>query len=505
MALELTKVTTEIESSAGGGVSQALARAETLVPGAGRESIEVLVADALFAPDSAEAQTDRAVVEGTVRCQAVYRQGDETTLRAVTAQTALSQVFEIPGAAPGMTARACGQVEHVEARYENGHMIFLVTVSVSAQVFRISPLDVITGISGVENAEVLKGSVCTCRITAGTRASVMLREETVLPAALDARTSLMEWGEAWVESCEQDLGGVRVKGRINVEALISSGVEGRPAASVRNTLNFDQLVEMPEWLAGDVCAEACVRRLETRVEQGGEREDSVLSTEAEVDIQVTSMARECVEAVTDAYSTAGAALTVEGREEPVCVGMGCTRCAEQVKGTLLLSENAPGVGSVIAVSVHPNISGWATNSDSAIEGVLEATVLYLPGGSDVPASARSEMPFSVKCPGELNDMSMVCLKVLSAEASTLMSDRVELRCQLGVTTFTRSERSEFVAGDITEGEEVRKRPGIIMFWPSQGDSLWSVGKRYNVSQEDMKRMNGDSEIVEPGKVMLIKI
>ena len=505
MALDLTKVTTEFESSAGSGISQALARAETLVPGAGREAIEVLAADAMFAQETVEAQTDRIVVEGAVRCQAVYRQGDGITLRAVSAQTTLSHVFDMPGVAPGMTARACGQVEHVEARYENGHMIFLVTVSISAQAFRLTPLDIITGVSGSDDIEMQTGDICTCRITADTRSVSSVRNETALPAALDARTSLMECGEAWIESCEPDLGGVRVKGRINAETLISSGVEGRPAASVRNVIDFDQLVEVPEWLAGDVCAEACIKRLDTRVEQGGEREDSVLITEADIDIQVTSMARECINAVTDAYSTAGPALSVSGDGQTVCVGMGCMRCAEQVKGTLLLSENAPGVGSVISVCVHPNISGWSTNSESMIEGILEATVLYLPGGSDRVASARSEMPFSVKCPGTLNDLSMVCLRVLSAEASTLMSDRVELKCQLGVTTFTRDERHMFVAEDISEGDMLKKRPGVIMFWPSQDDSLWTVGKRYNVSQENIKRMNRGAETVEAGKAMIIKI
>lgn len=505
MALETVRQTIEIESSAGGGTAQALARAETLAPGAGRETIEVVLADAMASIDSAEAQTDRVVVEGSVRCQAAYRQGEERTLRAVTARTQISQVFDMPGAEPGMTSRACAAVEHVEARYENGHMVFLVTVAISAQAFRLTPVDIITGITGAEGVETEMSEICSCRIMAETEAISSIREETALPAALDARTALMEWGEAWVESCEADLGGVRVKGSVNVETLISSGVEGRPAASVRNSLDFEQLVEVPEWLAGEVCAEAELRRLDTMVEQGGEREDSLLVIEADVGVRVTSLGRECVTALTDAYATSGAKLNVTGDDVELCADLRCVRCTEQVKGTLLLSENAPGVGNVISVIVHPNISAWGTNSESSIEGILEATVLYMPGGSDTVASAHSEMPFSIKCPGELNDSSMVCLSVLSAEASTLMSDRVELKCTLGVNTFTRDEEKIYVVNDVSEGEMLKKRPGVILFWPAADDTLWSIARRYSVPVNELKQMNGGSETVEQGRALVIKI
>ena len=503
MALEISRQTIEIETGVGGGISQTLARAETLVPGAGREPIEVLLADAMVAIESVEAQTDRVVAEGAVHCQASYRQGDETTLRAVAAQTRISQVFDMPGAAPGMTARACAAVEHVEARYENGHMVFLVTVTLTAQAMKLTPVELVTKLDGAANDQTLTDEICSCRILAETNAAASLREETTLPAALDARTALMEWGEVWVESCQADLGGVRVKGRVNVETLISSGLEGRPAASVRSNLDFDQLAEVPEWLAGDVCAEAQLTRLTTRVEQGGEKEDSLLVIEADIAIKVSSLGRDCVTAVTDAYAVSGRQLEITGDDYTLCRDIRCVSCTDQVKGTLLLSENAPGVGSVIGVVVHPNISGWSTNSDSAIEGILEATVLYMPGGSDIVASARSEMPFSVKCPGELNDSSMVCLRVLSAEASTLMSDRVELKANIGVTAFTRDEKELYLVNDISEGEPLIKKPGLMIVWPTEDDTPWTIGKRYSVPEEYVASLRSQTE--SPGKAIVIKM
>lgn len=132
MALETSKKTIEVETLIGAQYSQALIRAETLVPGAGREAIEPLLSEASLSVTGADVQTDRVVLDGTAYCQAVYRQGEETTLRALTAQATLSQVIEVSGAAPGMLVRVNAQVEHVESKYENGHMVFLITCGLRA-------------------------------------------------------------------------------------------------------------------------------------------------------------------------------------------------------------------------------------------------------------------------------------------------------------------------------------------------------------------------------------
>lgn len=505
MALEISTRTIEIEKVIGTRTAQTLVRAETLTPGAGREAIEVLIADAGAVITNIEAQTDRVVVEGTVNYQAAYRQGEENTLRAVAAQAQLSQVFDIPGTAAGMRASACAAVEHVDARYENGHMVFLATISIRAQSISLIPTEVITAIAGDQSAETEFVNICSCKTAAESESMTLVQGEATLPAALDARTTLMDRAIATVDSAEADLGGVRVKGKVNVEALISSGVAGHPAAMARYALDYEQLVDVPEWLARDVCAAATVTRLDTRVEQGGEGEDSRLAIEAEVAINVTSIGSDCADVLSDAYSTSGSALKLTTAPLNICSEIVCACYTEQIKGTLLLNENAPGVGSVIAVAARPNISGWATNGESAIEGVIEATVLYIPGGGDRAVSAQSEMPFSIKCPAPLNDSSLVCIKILSADANAIMSDRVELRCMLTVEATTHMPAEYTQVTGVEEGAELRRYPGIILFWPTESDDLWSIGRRYSMSAENVKAMNGGSEIIEHGKAMVLKI
>ena len=211
MALETKKQMLEVETLIGAQYSQVLIRAEALVPGAGREAIEPLMAEANVSVSGKDVQTDRIVLDGSVFCQAVYRQGEEATLRALTAQATLSQVVEINGAAPGMLSRVLAQVEHVEAKYENGHMVFLVTCGIQAQVLQLQQIGIIDAISGVDGLQTVYEDICSFKLAADTDADVLVKGEIALPVVLDARTSLMDWGAASIDRAEPDLGGLRVK------------------------------------------------------------------------------------------------------------------------------------------------------------------------------------------------------------------------------------------------------------------------------------------------------
>ena len=252
MALELTRQEFEVENLIGVRESQALLRAEALVPGAGREAIEPLLCDASLFIDAADLQTDRVVLDGTASCQAVYRQGGETTLRALTAQATLNHVLEIPGAEPGMFSRVWASVDHVEAKYENGHMIFLISCTLRAQALRLEPVSGIQSVTGQPGLETVRQTIHSVKLAAESSEMALLRETVPLPAALDARATLMDWAAVEIDDVSPDLGGVRVKGRVLVETLVSSGAERRPATVVRVPMALDQLVELPEWLTGDV-------------------------------------------------------------------------------------------------------------------------------------------------------------------------------------------------------------------------------------------------------------
>lgn len=499
MALQINRQTLETEDLIGVKYVQALVRAEALVPGAGREAIEPLLADAVMWIVNTDVQTDRIVIEAGIGCQGVYRQGEETSIRAIPAKTTLNQVVEIQGAAPGMLSRVCAEVEHVDVRYENGHMIFLVTCGIKAQVLKLTPVEVIESVGGVDGLQTAYNKLCSVRLAAEASETVLLREQVALPAALDARASLMDWGEADIEEAEPDLGGMRVKGRLLVETLVASGVEGRPAVLVRYPIKIDRLVEMPEWLTEKVFAEACVASVRSRVEQAEGEDDAQLVCEAEIRLDLAANTEDCADALTDIYATQGRRPETDMGIVSLCTSAEKVDITETIRGTVLIGENAPGVGTVIATRVRPVIGEWVNeNGRGRIDGLMEASVLYMPGGSDRVAAAQSELPFSVDIPAALTEDACVRLRVMSAESNALMSDRLEMKIQLNVSAEIRRRGAFEIVETLTEGPEIEKKPGIVIFWPEAGEDAWLTGKRYGVDAADVPE-------IRPGKPVIIKL
>ncbi len=504
MPLNVVKKEIEAEREIGYKYLQVLGRAETLVPGAGREAIEVLLWDANAAVIRADVQSDRVVLDGTLNCQAVYRQGEENTLRALSAKSTVSQVVEIPGAQGGMLSRVQPVVESVEAHYENGHMVFLVGLGLHVRVMKLEPVEVIDELTGAEGVETRYEDLELTKLAAEATETAVLTERVELPASLDARATLMDWGSVSIDSSEPDLGGVRVKGRAQVETLIASGIEGRPGVLVKYPIEFDKLIELPEWLSKGASVTPSIRSIRTQLEPPEGESEGKLLIQADVHFSIVANLSEKVRALADAYAVGGEAVAVDARELDVCTEAVCRRICDTVRGTVLLEEGASAVGNVIAVRVLPNIAEiHAEDGRTRVSGLLDATVLYMPGGSDRPSSARTSLPFELELPGELNDSAAVCLSVASAEANALMSDRLEMKIGLCVDCEARLERSYRVASGVEEAEPTERRHGYVICWPEAGEDAWALGKRYGVSEAEVAESAGEE--VAQGRPVVLRV
>ena len=506
MAISCARRSIEVERLVGGASFQIPVRAEAAVPGAGRESVEALMEDAFASITSAEAQAGRVLVTGQVQCQAVYRLGEEGGLKALTARAGFEQAVDMEGAQPQMAVYARAAVEHVDAAYDNGHMVFQVTVAVTVRVRSLAPVEAVTEISADEPVETRSAAVCSARTSAENSEAAQLSDSVSLPAALHARVVLMQWAEPRVESAARDLGGVRVSGAVQVESLIASSVVGRPVALVRCQLPFEQLVAMPDWLEGEPDCEAEVQALNVEVEEGAEGEDAALKLRCTLLVTARLDGEDCVDAVSDAYVAGDGALTLSRETLAVCAGAARVQARETFHGALLLPEGAPGAGTALAARVRPVVSGWeAENGAGKAQGVLEATVLYMPSGGERLASVRTELPFSMALDAPAGADAALCVTASEAEASALMSDRMELKCVLTARGVSwKTEETDLVT-DAQEAEAQPRRRGMGLYYPAAEDTLWTIGRRYRIPLEQLKAENGDLAAASAGNPVFIRV
>ncbi len=502
MELSLNRQTIEVEKLIGENRMQIQVTAETATPGAGREAIDVLMEEANASIDSAQPQTDRVVMDGTVVCQAVYRQG-EGAARAVAVPVKFSEAMDLTGVSPQSIVRSDAVVEDVQANYDNGRMRFSVVLGLTVQALELEPVEVITQIGGADALEANFMELCSSKLAAESSADALVREEVALPAQLDARVSLMDWAQARLAHVESDLGGVRVQGEIQAEALIGTGVPSRPIALVKVVMPFEQLVELPEWLSDNVTCDATVKRLLTEVAPGDEDGEAVLKLEAQALVNVRADAQDCATALSDAYATGPMSVNCTQQTVTVATGNESINCPESFRGTLLLPDGANAVGTVLATRVRPVISQWAAqNGSTVVEGALDVKALYLPNGSEQVTSVRGELPFSIKAPGEWPEDAWVRISATGADAAALMSDRLEIRATLTLTGFYRNIAPVTIATEAAAHEAAARPSGMVIHWPGEGESQWSLGKRYALRQSAVAAYTG-GEAIKPGEAIVL--
>lgn len=492
MSMTLNKQNLEVERLAAQTRLQLPVRAEALASGAGRESVEILLQDAVAVLKHVEVRNDRVTVAGEVQCQGLYAQGPENSIRALSAQAPFEQVFDMEGVRPKMTARARATVEQVQAAYEVGHLVFSVTLNLCVSVSSLSTVEPVCSLSG-EEVQQRTESLHSLKLNAEAEALCDLRDSVSLPGELDARVPLMYWARPVVQSVSRELGGVQVRGESAVEALVLSGVKNRPVILIRCRIPFEQLIELPDWLEGEYRVEAETRTLHMTVE-AAEAGGSALAIECGLHLALRVLGEDQAQVLTDAYQTGPTDLALTRQEVEVCAALPSAQAELSFKSTLPLPEGAAPAGTVLAAHVLPVIAGWRTEGESTrVEGLLESTAVYLASPGGEITSTRGELPFEMELPGAFDPDAWVEVSASDAEAGALMSDRLELRCRLTARAEGRSSLTRDLITDAQPVEAPPQRQGVVLCYPQPGEERWELAKRYRVRPEEMKPLSGEED------------
>ena len=163
----------------GESLSQAVVEGEVALPGGLREETTVLSAEAMAVLERSLAQADRVTVDGKVVFHVLYTQGDPTHISALEASAEFTHPVELPGAQEGMTAPVSLMVEHVEAAAQGGRLHLMAILRVQARVFSDEPMEVVTGVRGMEGLMLRTETLGGCQAVARGEQDVLVRDEFI--------------------------------------------------------------------------------------------------------------------------------------------------------------------------------------------------------------------------------------------------------------------------------------------------------------------------------------
>ncbi|MDR0896490.1 MAG: DUF3794 domain-containing protein [Oscillospiraceae bacterium] len=493
----------EIERLAAEMAEQTLVEGEVALPGGIREEATVLGCEARVVISGAEPQTDRLNMDGTVVFQVLYRQGDDS-VRVLEANCAFTHLADLPGVEARMRPQATGHVQSATALPVSGRMRLRAVVDVAARVFSPEEKEVVVGVKGLDGLQTLDQHSTFLRHAASGQTSALMREEFDLKSPPAISETLYARAIPHVRSVSGGEGRAMVEGDVTLEVFHAGADPELPLVVTQHLFPFEQSVELTGEAGDDLTARVQVQDVVASSVDSGDG-TRVLRTETVLDLEVESFSEVSLDALQDAYTLSGDALSLDVAPTPCFAGVESYNAVESDKLVLALPIGAPPIGHVLGALLTPTMSGGEqVGGRTVIEGLLDAQVMYMPPeGKGAATAVRQDLPFRIAFPGALPAGATVRLTAQDVQAEGIASDRVELKYRVEMQADAVKARTASLPVNIHTEQAAPERSGLVMIWPQTGETLWDIAKKLRVTTESIAKLNPGVEEAQAGKGILI--
>ena len=179
------------------------------------------------------------------------------------------------------------------------------------------------------------------------------------------------------------------------------------------------------------------------------------------------------------------------------VGMPSLQFRDNISGTASIADTAPFIDEILGVCTN-NIVLASSRVDSnklSIEGVANATVVYLTKETNALTAVQVEMPFSVEQKVDGNMASVVTLCLSDVNARSKRGKEIEVSSNLSVYVDMYGMNTMQVISNITMGDEKPKDDcSLYIYIVKDNQTIWDIAKEMNVSEELILEQNPDVEL-----------
>lgn len=490
MELMLTRETLRFERLAARGEEQVTIEGEAALPGSMRDAVTVLSVQAQAHITSTQAGSGEAAVRGRVCFQVLYTQGDLTRIRALETGCDFTHSVRLEGVQPGMCLTAAAAVQETEGTAASGRITLRALLNLSLEALETVERDVIAdaknSAQGVQDElRTRMQSVKFCNFDKLGEGRTLVREEFDLPQRLGVSDVLGVSATAAAGDFSGGSGRIGVSGMIEVRVLHRAKTQGEPLVTTVHEMPYELTIDAQLEDGVQLRAEAEV--IDVMADSVENDKGRTLRVEAEVRVILYACKQKEMDLLEDLYSLSGPALEAKKEELELLDSKTSSDARESVRLQVMLPSGAAPIGTVLAAFVQPTLTTVSPSGRRLdTEGIMCVTLIYLPMDSDVPCSVKVREPFAMTFPVDAQSGVQAQAYEIETIVGPTTSDRVELRCVMGLRTAQHGVSRIYCVREIEEIEQEKQPRGFVLVWPEAGETRWEIARRLRVPQENLK-------------------
>jgi len=194
--------------------------------------------------------------------------------------------------------------------------------------------------------------------------------------------------------------------------------------------------------------------------------------------------------------------------EKVCLRPNISTIVKQV---IEKNDDLPEISKIYTIQANPYITSTEIiNNNIKVSGKIAVCVLYISDNDKIPLSGLSdEIPFTqtIEC-DNLSDEIEIDLYVETEHIGyTLNSENsIEVRCGILIKGNVIKKSEVKIISDITINALSNRDNAMIIYFVTEEDSLWNIGKEYHVKCDEILKCNNiNEEDICVGKKIVIPV
>ncbi len=502
MLLETEKERVCINQIAGQNRKEAEVEGDVIVNDIKPDVLNIISADGIPCVYKKEVMDGKVRIDGSINTYIMYLADDEnSTVRSLNTVLDFTQIIDVNGCMPGMTAKVAVDIKNIECRILNGRKINVkTTLNITSKVYSNDNIEIISNINNLDDVQVLNNDrVVNSLIGEGN--TRVYAKDTI---SVDVADEIAEVMKANVRIINRDikLSYNKVLAKADADVSIMYLTEDNRMKNINTRIPVMGFVDIENISDEAICdVDYQIKNIIIKPNNG---DMNSIYIEVEIEISCSAYETKNINLIEDLYSIS-ADLNFTQREITTISGK------QNLKEICNINEqiNIPEIegNRLYNVKAIPNILNTSIKNGKIIyEGEMAIELIF--EMSTGVNSRNIEVPFNFQVMSEKIDENCQVDTEIDVKRDDFIvnNSNIDANIELEFSISMRRDDTINIINEISM-EETRDNNiySMVIYFVKPGDTLWKIAKKFRSTIEDIARVNGieDVDKIYPGQQLYI--
>lgn len=459
---------------------------------------------------------EKVDVRGRLKCTLLYISNYENgSLHSIVETLPFNEMINMPNIDNNSVVTVIGELEDLTINIINSRKISIKgLVSLHIKEEEMYGKKAIIEVSKDDKLETRSKSIDLSQMIVNKKDIFRIKEDILLQSSKKNIEEILYYDTCIVNCNTRVLDEkIGIKGDLVVFVVYSS--EDDEYECLEKEIPFSgeiELTEANEDMLCDIDVNIAERNISVKPDDDGE--NRIIDIDITLDLAIKLYQEGTIQVLEDIYSNIQCITPIMDSAEYVKLFLKNNTTFKLSEKVILLEENRD-ILQVCNSIANVKLDEVSIVKDGiSVEGVLEINVLYISNDDSKPLNATDVIiPFSHVI--EVKDINEKCeydIKTHVEQINIIMLSgaEIEIKVAINIDTIVFEKREETIMANINEREfskeELKNMKSMVGYLVKDGDSLWSVAKRFYTTVDMLKEINKivDRDIKKGDRLLIVR-